>query len=425
MIKWSRIAIIIAIVIAVVVAGWASYNHVGDNINLGLDLAGGVYVLLEAEDVHEDDEDDAIDRAMRIIRSRVDELGVAEPVIQREGADRIRVELAGGDIDRERAMEVIGRTAQLEFYGAGLYQEVDIEEGDRIENLDEYDYDPYLTGEHLEDASVGYTPQGRPYVNVEFTSDGTALFRDFTQKYLNEPIVIVLDGEIVSAPVVQSIIAEGEGMIDGIPTAEEASDIALMLRSGALPVSLTELETRTVGPSLGTELQEQSLQAGILGFALILLFMIFMYRAPGLMANIALAVYLMIVFNFLIYLDATFTLPGIAGLILSVGMAVDANIIIFERIKEELRHQKTLRVSIESGFRRAIRTILDSNITTLIAAAVLFYFGSGPIRGFSVTLSTGIIASMITAVLFTRVILKLLVASRLVRHKKYFGVKGE
>ncbi len=421
MIKWGRIVILLGILIAVIGAGWFSYRHVSEDINMGLDLAGGVYVLLEAEDVQDDEAGDAVERAMTIIRSRVDELGVTEPVIQREGADRIRVELAGGDIDRERAMEVIGRTAQLEFYGSDLYRELDLEEGETIENLDDYGYEPYLTGEHLEDAGVGYTPQGRPYVNVEFTAEGTNLFRDFTEKYLQERIVIVLDGEIVSAPQIRSVIAQGEGMIDGIPTAEEASDIALMLRSGALPVSLQELETRTVGPTLGTELQEQSLQAGILGFALILVFMIFMYRAPGIMANIALAVYLMIVFNFLVSLGATFTLPGIAGLILSVGMAVDANIIIFERIKEELQHGKSLRVSIDAGFRRAIRTILDSNITTLIAAAVLFYFGSGPIRGFSVTLSTGIIASMITAVLFTRVILKLLVSSRVVANKKYFG----
>ncbi len=422
MLNWKKLSGLLLLIIIVVGIAFVSKPYIEENLNLGLDLAGGVYVLLQAEDLEEERED-AVERAMTIIRSRVDELGVAEPVIQQEGRDRIRVELAGADIDRERAMEVIGRTAQLEFYGSELYQEVSFSAGDRIDDLEELGYEPFVTGEHMEDATASYDPQGRPYVSVDFTSEGATLFRDATRRYLNEPIVIVLDNEVISYPTVQNVIHGGEGMITGVGTIEEANDLALMLRSGALPVTLEELETRTIGPSLGEDLQEQSLEAGVIGLILVLVFMIIMYRLPGLMAGFALALYLVIVFGFLVYLNATFTLPGIAGLILSIGMAVDANIIIFERIKEELNHQKTLRVAVDTGFKRGIMTILDSNITTLIAAAVLFYFGTGPIRGFAVTLSTGIIASMLTAVVFTRVILKLLVSSRVVKNPKYFGVQ--
>ena len=428
MIKWKQAIALLAIIIAVFGISFFSIQHVSGNINMGLDLAGGVYVLLETEDV-EGDKDDAIERAKTIIRSRIDELGVAEPVVQQEGSDRVRVELAGADIDRERAMEVIGRTAQLEFYGPELYEHTDlspqepVEDDKQIDDLEEIELEPFVTGEHLDDAGVGYNPQGQPYVNVEFTSEGADLFHQATQDYLNDNIVIVLDNEVVSAPVIQEVIPHGEGMIDGMGSAEEAHDVALMLRSGALPVSLTEQETRTLGPSLGEEFQEQSLQAGLLGMALLVIFMIFMYRVPGLMANVALAVYLILIFNALIYLNATFTLPGLAGLVLSLGMAVDANVIIFERIKEEINQNKTLRVAVDSGFKKGIRTILDANITTLIAAAVLFYFGTGPIRGFAVTLTVGILASMITAVLFTRFIMKLLVTSKLVTNVKYFGIK--
>ncbi|ACB84868.1 protein translocase subunit SecD [Natranaerobius thermophilus] len=421
MIRWKYVTILLVILLAVFGLSFYSYHYARDNINLGLDLSGGIYVLLEAEDVAGEDDDDAIERAKTIIRSRVDELGVSEPVVQQEGANRIRVELAGAGIDRERAMDVIGRTAQLEFYGPDLYRQIDVTEDEQID-LENKDVSPFVTGEHVEDAGVGYTPQGQPYVNVHFTSQGADRMREATQEHMRDHLVIVLDGELVSAPEIRDVIHD-QGMIDGMGSVEEAQNVALMLRSGALPVSLTELETRTLGPSLGEEFQEQSLQAGLLGLALLVIFMLGVYRLPGLMANIALAVYLVIIFNALIYLDATFTLPGIAGLILSLGMAVDANVIIFERIKEELNYGKTLRVSVESGFKKGIRTILDANITTLIAAAVLFYFGSGPIRGFAVTLSTGIIASMITAVLFTRVILKLLVSSRLIRDTKYFGIQ--
>ncbi|OWZ83611.1 protein translocase subunit SecD [Natranaerobius trueperi] len=423
MIRWKKITMLMMVLLIVSVASFAVYSYATNNINLGLDLAGGVYVLLEADDVEGDDTDDAIDRALTIIRSRVDELGVSEPVVQREGQDRIRVELAGEDIDRDRAMEVIGRTARLEFYGPEIYYDLDLDEDETIENLDELGYSPLVTGDHLEDAGVGYGPQGQPYVSIDFTSEGARLFQQATEQNVGEPIVIVLDGEVVSAPNVRNVIRKGEAMIDGMASVEEANDVALMLRSGALPVSLIELETRTIGPSLGEDLREQSLTAGIIGFSLVLVFMIIMYRLPGLMSNIALIVYITLVFGFLVHLGATFTLPGIAGLILSVGMAVDANIIIFERIKEEINNGKTLRVSVESGFKRGIKTILDSNVTTLIAAAVLFYFGTGPIQGFAVTLSTGIIASMITAVLFTRLVLKLLVATGLVKNVKYFGVQ--
>lgn len=437
MIKWNKLALLLIILIAIVGLSFPARSYVEENVNLGLDLAGGIYVLLEAEDLDEHpDPSQAIDGAITVLRSRVDELGVSEPVIQQEGSDRIRVELAGEDIDREEAMEVIERTAQLEFYGPELIEDPDFDMG-ILEKLPEEEeqptvpgdvldnYEPLLTGEHLEDASAGYDQYNRPMVGLEFTSEGRERFADATSRYIGEPIIMVLDDEIVSAPSVDEPITGGEASIRNIGSIEEASNIAVMLRAGALPVTLTELETRSVGPTLGADLLEDSVLAGIIGLTIVVLFMIVVYRVPGVMSAFALGLYLMIVFLILINLGATFTLPGIAGLILSIGMAVDANVIIFERIKEELRNKKTLRSSVDYGFKKALSTILDSNVTTLIGATILFFFGTGPVRGFAVTLSVGIVASMFTALVFSKLILRTLIQTRLIKNPKYFGVKGD
>ncbi|MCL5981768.1 MAG: protein translocase subunit SecD [Firmicutes bacterium] len=353
-------------------------------INLGLDLRGGVYVLLKAED-SEAGGRDAIDRAITVIRNRIDALGIAEPVIQQEGVDRVRIELAGM-ADQQAAREVIGRTAMLTFVSP---------EGQVL-----------LTGGDLRDAYATFDQNNMPAVGLEFTAEGTTKFAAATEKLIGQVISIHLDEEVVSAPEVRSVITEGRAIIEGQMTSEETRHIALMLRSGALPVELTELETRAVGPTLGADSLQRSLRAGASGLLLVLLFMLIYYRFLGVVANVALLVYVAIVVSVLAALNAVLTLPGIAGIILSVGMAVDANIVIFERIKEELGNGRAVRNAIEAGFERAFRAILDSNVTTLFAAAVLFGLGTGPVRGFAVTLSIGVLTSMFTAIVLTRFLLR-------------------
>lgn len=354
-------------------------------VNLGLDLRGGVYVMLKAEDVAGAGGGDAIERAITVIRNRIDALGLTEPVIQREGADRIRIELAGV-ADQQAAREVIGRTAMLTFVGP--------------------DGEVLLTGGDLRDAYSTFDGQNQPAVGLEFTPEGTAKFAAATEKFIGQVISIHLDEELVSAPVVQSVITEGRAIIQGNMTTEETRNIALMLRSGALPVKLTELETRAVGPMLGADSLSRSLRAGVAGLLLVVLFMLAYYRIFGFIANVALVLYVTMVVSVLAALNAVMTLPGITGIILSVGMAVDANVVIFERIKEELRGGRAVRNAVESGFERAFRAILDSNVTTLFAAAVLFGLSTGPIRGFATTLSIGVLVSMFTAVVLTRFLLR-------------------
>jgi len=328
---------------------------------------------------------------------------VTEPVIQREGNDRVRIELPGIE-NQQNAKEVIGKTAMLEFIGP---------DGEII-----------LTGGDLKDAYTTFDGRNRPAVGLEFNAEGTAAFADATQKYLGQIIAINLDGNIISAPVVESVITEGRAIIQGSMTLEDAGNLALMLRSGALPVALEELETRTIDPQLGKDSLLRSVRAGIAGLVLVLLFMVVYYRFFGVIADVALIVYIGLVFGLLTALNATLTLPGIAGLILSVGMAVDANVIIFERIREELKTGRTMRTSIEAGFERAFRAILDANVTTLIAAAVLFYFGQGPVRGFAVTLSIGIIVSMFTAIILTRYLLRQAVRAEFLKAPENTAARG-
>lgn len=370
----------------------------------GLDLEGGVYVLFEAKSIGDAEIDyDAIQRAMTIIRNRIDELGVVEPVLLPEGENRIRIELPGIE-DQTQAMEVIGKTAQLTFVSP---------EGDVL-----------LTGGDLKTAYFTRGQHNEPLVALEFNAEGKQKFAQATEKYLGNYIAILLDNEIVSAPVVQDVITEGNAVITGIPTAEEASNIALMLRSGALPVELEELETRSVGPVLGENALKLSLLAGLVGLALVMLFMLVYYRFAGLIADISLTVYLALVFLILSAINATLTLPGIAGLILSIGMAVDANILIFERIKEELQGGKTILTAINSGFNQALRAILDANVTTVIAALVIFLVTRGSVRGFALVLLIGIFSSVVSAIYLTRYLLRLAVRSQLIKRASYLGFKG-
>lgn len=357
------------------------------NINLGLDLQGGSHIILECVDQPNAPVDsDAVSRVMEIINNRINPEGVKEPVIQRQGDNRILVQLPGMD-DPQEAEDLIGRTALLEFKD---------ETGDTL-----------LTGAYLKNAKADFDQFSRPNVVLEFDSEGARLFEQATNRNVGKIISITLDGQEISAPVVQEPITGGEASIVGQFSVEDAQKLALLLRSGALPVEVRILENRSVGPTLGRDSIERSLKAGVAGLILILVFMILFYKGFGLIANVALIVCLLLVLGGLAALNATLTLPGIAGIILTIGMAVDANILIFERIKEELKMEKTFRASIEAGFSKAFRTILDANITTLIAAVALLYFGTGPIRGFAVTLSIGIAASMFTAIILTKLILEL------------------
>ncbi len=407
------LAVLIAILLVIGIGGFLliKYRVLQNNINLGLDLQGGVHVVLEAVDTPEAPVKlDSIDRVKAVIENRVNQTGVKEPLIQKEGTRRLIVELAGVK-DAETALELIGRTAQLKFVTA---------DGRLV-----------VTGQDLKDAQASTDPTtNEPYVSLTFNSEGAKKFgavtTELVQKYPNpqdpkRAIAIYLDENLLTNPIVKEAITTGQAQISGgYKNLEEANKDAILLRSGALPVKLEKVAIQSVGPTLGKDSLDKSQKAGIIGIIAILIFMVAYYRLPGLVANVAMVVYMFIVLGVLAALNATLTLPGIAGFLLSIGMAVDANVIIFERLKEEIREGNSLRRSVEAGFSRAFTTIFDANATTLIAAAILYYFGTGAIRGFAVTLSIGILASMFTAITFTRWLLRLVVDSG-IRNTKLYG----
>ncbi|NLM55757.1 MAG: protein translocase subunit SecD [Firmicutes bacterium] len=370
--------------------------------NLGLDLRGGVHVVLEAQETGRPITAQDMNGALAIIERRVNALGVAEPVIQRQGAQRIIIQLPGIH-DQQQAIDTIGKTALLEFK------------------------DPYgrtvLTGANLQSVQLGTDRFGRPAIDLEFDREGTALFAEMTTRYQGQRTRILLDGEILQEVMINEPILEGKAQISGAFTIDEARHYVILFQEGALPIPLQVMEIRNVGPTLGQDSITSGFRAGVVGVVLVFIFMAVYYKIPGLIADLALVLYIVIVLGVLSGMNAVLTLPGIAGLILSIGMAVDANVLIFERIKEEAVSGKRLRSAVQAGFSRAFGTILDSNITTLISAAVLFYLGTGPIKGFAVTLSVGILASMFTAVFVTRVLLELTMAGFHRRMEQDFGVR--
>ena len=406
--------IILALIIAVIFLGaYTAINGLSlgnyeilpmkEGINFGLDLRGGVYVVLEAQTSKEDPvTDEKMSRAIATIRQRVNGLGVTEATVTKQGKNRIRVSIP--DIqDQDKALDIIGKTAQLEFIGP--------------------DGNVILTGEEVKDSQAVYQQAKtgeQPVVTLKFNKKGTTAFAEATKKFINQPISIVLDGEAISSPYVQNTITNGEAVITGQSSLEEASDLSTLIRAGALPVSLNPVEVRTVGPTLGQDALSQSIKAAIIGVGLVFVFMILYYRLPGIVASLALVVYILLFFLILVSINTTLTLPGIAGLILTIGMAVDANVLIFERMKEELRLGKTLKSAMDSGFSRALPSILDSNITTIIAGIILFFFGTGSIRGFAVTLMIGIGVSMITAIFVTRYLLRLILNTNLFTNTKLY-----
>ncbi|WP_022851756.1 protein translocase subunit SecD [Limisalsivibrio acetivorans] len=364
----------------------------------------------------------AVEQSLEVVRNRIDEFGVSEPVIQRQGRDQIVVQLPG-ITEPEKAISLIGKTAQLKFHIVNenvtaedvekgnipansrlLYQRiVDQTTGQTIQKV------PYvvhreavLSGDYLVDAQVNFSQNNMPIVEFTLDSAGSKLFEEVTGENVGKRMAIVLDDNVYSAPTIKSRIAGGSAYIDGMANLSEAKEIAIVLRAGSLPAPVEIEENRTVGPSLGQDSINKGFKAAIIGVIAIMLFMLVYYRLAGLVADLALTMNFLIIFGVMSQFEATLTLPGIAGLILTIGMSVDANVLIFERVREELRLGRTPFNAIEYGYEKALSTILDANITTIIAAVVLFQFGTGPIKGFAVTLSIGILASLFTAIFFTR-----------------------
>ena len=525
---------IIVIIAFMLIIGVSLYYVMTEPINLGLDLKGGTQIILKpVEGENSDVTDESLDKAMLIIRDRIDMLGVSEPLVTRDSSNNIIIQLPGVS-DPDRALQVIGKTAQLEFrilngtlisrtgqstefirfdpdtgeliydgepdeiilvdginsaspIKTGVLYE-DPETGDRFimdrdfvpeksstedssadtdisdeetivlssvigklvyndatrelilvdidneETIGEILIDSrteaaslvgpvLLTGDKLAKASAGYDSNGRIVVTLSFKEEGSGTFEDITRENIGEQLTIVLDEEIKSAPFLNTVITGGDAVIEGINSLEEAKDIALVLQTGALPVNLIIEESSTVGPTLGKDALDKGIYAGIIGLALILIFMIAYYRGLGLISILNLSIYVTIFWGIMAGIGAALTLPGIAGIILTIGMAVDANVIIFARIREEGRKGKSPRIAIGDGFKHALRTIVDANVTTLITAAALYQFGTGPIKGFAVTLALGVVISMVISLLFTRSILFLAAGLPRIASPGFIGIK--
>ena len=358
----------------------------------------------------------AVTQSIEIIRRRIDGLGVTEPSIQRQGEKRILLEVPGLD-NPQRLKDLLGQTAKLNFRmvdtSISASEAIRTRVPSRSEVLYDKDLVPWLvnkkilvSGERLSDAQAGFDQMtNSPVVNFRFDVVGGKAFARATSKNVSKPFAIVLDDEVISAPTIREPILGGSGQIEGGFSVEEANDLAILLRAGALPAPLSILEERTIGPGLGADSINSGKIATIVGMILVLLFIFISYGRFGLYANVALTLNIIFIIGILSLLQATLTLPGIAGIVLTVGMAVDANVIIFERIREEYNNGKTPFSSVESGYSRALGTILDANVTTLIASVILFFLGTGPVKGFAVTLTIGIVTSFFTAFVITRLII--------------------
>lgn len=428
------------IIIGVVAASIFFAFPLERRINLGLDLKGGMHLVLrvKTEQLTEDARRDAVPRAMEILRNRIDGLGVGETVIQRQGEDQILIQLPGVT-DRESALAMIGKVAQLQFKlvtdDPNLLREAlagEIPPGYTLRYLrNGEDRQPLLLeekialkGETVRDAKVDFDQMGfgQPRISLSLNSEGAKIFARLTQENVGRRLAIVLDDEILSAPNIREPILSGNAEITGMFTFDEASLLALSLRSGALPAPMEIEEERTVGPLLGRDSIEAGIRATLLGGIAVLIFMFLYYIFSGLIANVALTLNILLIVGAMGFLNmmmpeaqVTLTLPGIAGIILTLGMAVDSNVLINERIREEIANDRPLQAAVNNGFNKAFKAIIDSNLTTLIAAFMLFQFGSGPIKGFAVTLSIGLIASLFTALFVTRTLFDFFVGRKIIK----------
>lgn len=356
----------------------------GDAISLGLDLRGGVYTVYQAENNGDPDFDTKMESTVSILTSRLTRQGFTEATVTRQGSDRIRVEIPNVS-DPNQILTIIGTPAQLYF----------VDEGGN--NL--------MEGAMVKNAQAAQDQDGKPCIAFELTDEGAKIFAEATAANLGKTISITLDGETISRATVNTVIAGGKGEITGNFTADEAKNLATLILSGALPLNLTQLEVSAISATLGVEALDRAIQAGIIGVALVMLFMLFRYRLCGLVADIALTIYIMIVVLLLALTGAQLTLPGVAGIILGIGMAVDANVVIFERIREEVKNGRPIGSAVRKGFSNALSAIIDSNVTTIIAAVVLYAFGTGSVRGFALTLGIGVATSLVTAVFVTHKLL--------------------
>jgi preprotein translocase subunit SecD len=394
------------------------------------DAGGGLIRLTVPQAAVTDRVRQAIEQSIQIVERRVNELGTVEPLIQRQGQDRILVQVPGLQ-DPTRLKKLIGETAKMDFRMVDTTVPADQAAAGRLPPDSEVlpstepGHPPYVikkqvvvSGGDLTDAQPGFDQRsGEPIVSFRFNTSGSRKFAQATSENVGQPFAIVLDSKVISAPVIREPITGGSGQISGSFTVQAANDLAILLRAGALPAPLTVIEERTVGPGLGQDSIEKGELAAYVGSILVIVFMLLTYRLFGVFANIAVAINVAMIFGVLSLLNATLTLPGIAGIVLTVGIAVDSNVLIYERIREELRGGRNAISAIDAGFKRALSTILDSNITTFIAAAVLFYIGTGPVRGFAVTLGIGIITTVFTAFTLTR-----LIVATWVRWKRPQGV---
>jgi protein-export membrane protein SecD len=447
---WSLIIVIIVTVLALAVAlpiqhpawfnniaFWQPQEFRGLELKQGLDLQGGLQVLLEADSealaIYRGDQLDALEAAKVIVENRVNGLGVSEPLVQRQGENRIIVELPGID-NPDQAIATLKGTGLLEFvemgqqfFPAGTLIETDLGGSLAASSgvtgtqglLNPQTGQPFrtiMTGADLRSAQVGFDDlTSAPMIVFELSDTGRTIFRDYTSQHLGEVVAIAMDKVVLSAPTIQAVI-DGSGQITGQFNLEEARSLAVQMQYGALPVPLSVIDTRSVGATLGADSVQKSITAGVIGVFVVLLFMIVFYRVPGVLADVALILFVLINIAVFKLMPITLTLPGIAGFLLATGTAVDANVLIFERMKEEVRSGKPLRAAVDAGFDRAWTSIFDSNLSTLITAAILLYFGSAfgasSVRGFAITLGVGVMISMFTAVFATRVLMRVVYQRR-------------
>jgi preprotein translocase subunit SecD len=387
----------------------------------GLDIQGGMHLVLEAKDTSTVKiNDQVMASVVQVIRNRVDQYGVSEPVIQRKGPNQIVIDLPGLK-NPDEARQYLGKTAQLIFMEP-------LQTSPAIDATSSAWKETPLTGKMLINAAAqpaggGGGVGGGWEVQIKFNPEGAKLFGELTSKYVNKQIAIKLDEKIVSAPRVNEPILQGDAVITGGFSAREAQLLASQLKAGALPVPLIEVENRVVGASLGTDVVSSSIKAGLAGFALVVVFMVVVYRLPGIVADLALAIYAILVLAIFKIIPVTLTVPGIAGFVLSIGMAVDANVLIFERTKEELKRGRSVYSAIEIGFKRAFTAIFDSNSTTLLTCAILYALGTGLVKGFALTLAIGVLISLFTAITVTRALLHEVLEAKGLKNPTFFGVK--
>ena len=400
----------------------------GLTIHKGLDLQGGTHLVYQTDlSKNTGSAEDAVTGVVNVIRRRVDSLGVSEPVIQKtRDNSRVIVELPGVK-DVNQAIGIIGTTAQLEFREGIADKSLGEGSSVKSENYDDWQ-DIGLTGADFvtTEAQVAQANNSivrQPQVAIEFNSKGGKIFAEATKRNLQKPLAIFLDKKLLSAPTVQTEISDGKAVISGGFTLAEAKSLAIQLKAGALPVPIKLISQNNIGATLGQESVTQSVVAGLLGLLMVLLFMLIYYRLPGLIAAVALLMYALIALAVYIAVPVTLTLAGIAGFIISIGMAIDANILIFERMKEEIREGKTIVAAIDAGFARAWTSIRDSNVSTLITCVILYYFGSGLIRGFAVTLGIGVVVSLFSAITISHTLLQLVSLTGLSRNFRLWGAK--